>query len=249
MPIKKSYLEQKRYYRTGKVFFLLLPILIVLILYILQKNLIVYIGNIILYAAIGLPLYYLILKVTWNIFLYIAFGGLEDDTKKKKVAATQPVAPALQPVSVPAPVQPAPASVQTPTKHSDSWEWFILLAIIIFAAYGLSHGGWIEQSHTYGASCTNSDGTGLYGTDGDCYTCSAGATAFTSPINNNCSSGESGIYCCWTDGKKGSTCTPTGCPFSAPYYGCGKCWESFNLCHTRGTDSYTDDCSVCRKCP
>jgi len=38
----------------------------------------------------------------------------------------------------------------------------------------------------YGASCTTSDGEkGLYGTDGSCYTCSAGATAVTNPINNS----------------------------------------------------------------
>lgn len=44
-------------------------------------------------------------------------------------------------------------------------------------------------------------------------------------------------------------CTPTGCPSYMPWYGCGTCWLTSNLCHTRGTSNSSDDCSVCRKCP
>jgi hypothetical protein len=44
-------------------------------------------------------------------------------------------------------------------------------------------------------------------------------------------------------------CTPTGCPSSAPWYGCGTCWPTSNLCATRGTSTYSDDCSLCRECP
>lgn len=92
MPIKKSYLGQKWYYRVAKVFFLLLPLLIALIVflngkisicYISQKNILDILQKNIVYVAIGLVLYYLILIGIWRCFLYIAFGGLEDDTKNK----------------------------------------------------------------------------------------------------------------------------------------------------------------------
>lgn len=92
MPIKKSYLEQKWYYRVAKVFFLLLPLLIALIVflngginicYISQKNILDILQKNIVYVAIGLVLYYLILIGIWRCFLYIAFGGLEDDAKNK----------------------------------------------------------------------------------------------------------------------------------------------------------------------
>ena len=51
------------------------------------------------------------------------------------------------------------------------------------------------------------------------------------------------------EGGGGKGCTPTGCPSTAPWYGCGYCWPNSNSCHTRGTSILTDDCSVCRKCP
>jgi len=92
MPIKKSSLEQKWYYRVAKVFFLILPILAIFLLLngkvnicdtsqkstldILQKN--------IVYIVIGLTSYFLILIAVWRLFLYIVFGGLEDDTKKEE---------------------------------------------------------------------------------------------------------------------------------------------------------------------
>lgn len=50
-------------------------------------------------------------------------------------------------------------------------------------------------------------------------------------------------------GGGGGGCTPTGCPSSYPWYGCGTCWTTSALCHSRGTSDYRDDCSVCRKCP
>jgi len=92
MSIKKSFLEQKLFYRLAKVFFLILPILAILLLLngkinvcdtsqistldILQKN--------IVYIAVGLTSYFLILIAVWRLFLYIVFGGLEDDTKKEE---------------------------------------------------------------------------------------------------------------------------------------------------------------------
>jgi len=92
MSIKKSFLEKKLLYRATKVFFLILPILAIFLLLngkinicdtsqkstldILQKN--------IVYIAIGLTSYFLILMAVWRLFLYIVFGGLEDDTKKEE---------------------------------------------------------------------------------------------------------------------------------------------------------------------
>ncbi len=112
MPIKELFLEQKWYYRVAKVFFSILPLLVAVVLFlkgyinirgiseknildILQKN-----SVYIVYAVIGLVLYFLILKVIWRGFLYIAFGGLEDDTEKKVIVVAQSVNPAVQPASV-----------------------------------------------------------------------------------------------------------------------------------------------------
>ena len=92
MSIKKSFLEKRLLYRATKVFFLILPILAIFLLLngkvnicdtsqkstldILQKN--------IVYIVIGLTSYFLILIAVWRLFLYIVFGGLEDDTKKEE---------------------------------------------------------------------------------------------------------------------------------------------------------------------
>lgn len=251
MPIKKSYLEQKRHYRVAKVLFWIIPFLAVVIFIfqgagidMLQMGIPYAIGYIIgmlqiniVSIATGLALYFLTVKIAWKIFLYIKFGGLEDDMKKKKkdVLVAQPVSPVAQPA-------PAPAPVQTPTKSSSSGGWFILLVIILFAVYGLSHGGWIKNTHTYGTPCTNSKGvTGLYGTNGSCWTCSKGATAFTSPINSNCSDGTGGVYCCRTggtsSGTKQSSVSCEYCSDKCPYnkiswtgYNYEKCQYYSNLC-------------------
>jgi len=248
MPIKKSYLEQKWYYRVAKVFFWVLPFLVIAIMFlrvggnildILEKN--------IVYIAIGLVLYLLILKIIWRIFLYITFGGLEDDTRKKGSEATQSVNPAAQVVP------------------------FIIL-VAVFAIVVLSQTGYIklprinldsgQSSHTYGASCTSSDGkTGLYGTNGDCYTCSAGATAVTNPINNNCSNGIAGVYCCGTaggnnGGNGSSKCIPTGCGSlwrcSGSYYISGVQIRVSGACFPSGlrpSDLYPGWSGTCRQCP
>ena len=205
MPIKKSYLEQKWHYRVAKVFFLLLPLLIILIFCTSEKNIIVYqaIGlplHHLVYIAIGLPLYYLTLKVTWKIFLYIVFGGLEDDTRKKDVVVTQSAGPVIQPTA--APVPDSKVAYEEEKRSSDNGGLIVFLIIIIVLVY----------------------------------------LAFSNQSGPSSSPGGSG-------GSIKSGCTPTGCPTNYPYYGCGKCWATFDLCHSRGTDTLTDDCSVCRKCP
>jgi len=94
MTIKKSTLEQKWYYRLAKIFFLMLPFLIA-VLFILRKRVIICSSliqesifdlspNYIIFIAIALILYFLFLKWIWRGFLYIVFGGLEDDTKKEE---------------------------------------------------------------------------------------------------------------------------------------------------------------------
>lgn|SRR3989339_543700 len=142
MPIKQSSLEQKIFYRVAKVIFLILPFLIAAVLFLkgyisipelfqknifkispqeildlLQKN-IVYIA----YVVIGLVAYFLILNATWRLFLYVAFGGLEDDVKKKISEAVQP-APAI--------VQQS-ASVQN--NGGEVIGWIILIILIILIA-------------------------------------------------------------------------------------------------------------------
>jgi len=262
MSIKKSYLERKWYYRVAKVFFLILPFLVAVILLnkkiiffgISQKNIAgILQGNIlyIIYIAIGLVLYFLILKAIWKIFLYIAFGGLEDDTIKEGSKATQSVNPATKSV--------AP----------------LIILLIFFAIAALFQMGYIklpkinpnpeesstsgESNHTYGTSCKTSDGKkGLYGKNGTCYTCSDG-TAVTNPINNNCSNGISGVYCCSSstsnDGNKTTGCVPTGCGSlwycSGTYYFQGVQLRA-NGCYPSGArpgDIYSSWSGTCRQCP
>jgi len=112
--------------------------------------------------------------------------------------------------------------------------------------------------HTYGAACTTSDGkTGLYDTNGDCYTCSVG-TAVTNPINNNCSNGIAGVYCCGTangnnGGNGGSKCIPTGCGSlwrcSGSYYLGGQQIRVNGCFPVRMGDVYPDWTGTCRQCP
>lgn len=98
MPIKKSTLEQKWYYRIAKTLFLILPF-IVIIFFLLSKKTIVcdvlpvdildILQHDIIYIVMGLILYFLILILIWKIFLYIVFGGIEDDTQRKESGQAQ----------------------------------------------------------------------------------------------------------------------------------------------------------------
>lgn len=87
----------------------------------------------------------------------------------------------------------------------------------------------------------------LLGSDGICYgPCTNGSYATYTPVGNCSAASAGGVYCC-IGGSTG--CTPTGCPSSSPWYGCGTCWATSALCNSRGTSNTSDDCSVCRKCP
>ncbi|TSC52593.1 MAG: Uncharacterized protein LiPW39_563 [Parcubacteria group bacterium LiPW_39] len=264
MSIKKSFLEQKLFYRVAKVIFLILPLLVAVVLFLkgyisipenirdmsqknildmLQKN-----SAYIVYAVAGLVAYYLILKLAWRVFLYIAFGGLENDTVPQTIAQTAPI------TSRPNGVVPA-----------------IVILVIIAVIAILFQTGNIKlpkinpspgiSSHTYGASCTNSAGKkGLYGTNGNCLTCSSG-TAVTNPINSNCSNGIAGVYCCGTaggnnGGNGGSKCIPTGCGSlwrcSGSYYLSGVQIRVSGACFPSGLrpgDIHSGWSGTCRQCP
>lgn len=94
MSIKKSSLERKWYYRVFKVLLLVFPLIFILIFLlngkvivcnVLQKDVLNFLQRYFVYLTIGLTLYYLILEIIWRSFLYIAFGGIVDDTKKGEV--------------------------------------------------------------------------------------------------------------------------------------------------------------------
>lgn len=151
MPIKRSSLEQRWYYRVVKVLFLLLPLLVFLIVFlkgninicnISPDNILNLFQNNVLYFVIGLLAYYLILTMIWRILLYIFFGGLENDTSKKGGQAAQSVDPAPQsaapaaqsvnPVAQPAPVKPKPKSTK---KVVTCLIIIVLVGFVIFAVY------------------------------------------------------------------------------------------------------------------
>lgn len=143
MPIKESFLEQKWYYRVAKVFFSILPLLVAVVLFlkgyiniqdisqknilgILQKN-----SVYIVYVVIGLFLYFLILKVIWRGFLYIAFGGLEDDTQKKINVVVQSISPSVQ---------------SAPVQDNGLGITFLIIIIIIIATYFMSSSATPQKS-------------------------------------------------------------------------------------------------------
>jgi hypothetical protein len=251
MPIKKSTLEKKWYFRVAKVFLLIIPFLLAISLLIrkinifsipqkdipsaLQNNI-----TYIVYVIAGLILYFLVLRLVWKIILYIAFGGLEDDTKKMDNGSAQPS------------VERKPNQAQIIP---------IVLIIVIIMIFAFAQAGYIKlpkintiTDHTYGTSCTNSKGeTGLYGTNGNCYTCSGNGVAATSPTNNNCSNGISGIYCC-TTGKGNDGCIATGCGSmwycSGSYYIGNQEINIPGLCFPVHPNTiYSGWTGVCRQCP
>jgi hypothetical protein len=210
MPIKKSSLENRWYYRIAKILFLaLFPLLFLLFFFnekvdinnLSSQDILNLLKGSVIYAVVGLVLYYLFLIGIWRGFLYVVFGGLRNDVKKKSNGTTQS----------PVPIAPKkPKTAQTIP---------IVIAVCIFVVIGLSQAGYIKlpkinvdnvvENHTYGATCTANGKNGLYGTNGDCYTCS-GSTAHTSRINSNCSSGAAGVYCC-SGGNNNDGCIATGC--------------------------------------
>jgi hypothetical protein len=240
MPIKKSFLEQKWYFRLLKILYSVLPIAAAfiflngkiniggisqkIILDLLQNN-IVYI----IFAVIGFVIYYSAIP---RIFLYLVFGGVEDDTK----LINPDVPPVIRKSSAAAPI-------------------IIILIIIIFSV--IYQMGFFSSLHfggnSYGSACTNSKGVrGIYGTDGNCYTCSNNGRAVTNP-QGNCSSGEAGVYCC---GSSSDECVPTSCDAIGAWYCVGTYYLGgqqlqFNGCSNTSEmrTIYPSWSGSCRKCP
>lgn len=251
MPIKKSLLEQKWYYRLLKVCYLIFPIAVALFLFldgkisvfdISQKNIldlaqenIIYI----IYIVIGLVLYYGGIP---KLFLYLLFGGLEDDTKPS-------------------------GSVAPPAAANKTGLISILIIIGVIVVFALLENGYLPfingaESHTYGSPCTGSNKeNGLYGTNGHCYTCSTGI-AVTNP-QGTCSDAIFGVYCCVIGDNSNSNssnsnnndgCIATGCGSmwycSGSYYVGGQQINVPGLCfpiHPR--DVYPSWSGTCRQCP
>ena len=112
MPIKQSVLDKKWYYRIAKVLFLwIVPILVVLALLAMLYSGAGGVIDAAIFAAV-LAVYLLVLKGVWRGFLYLVFGGLENDTKKKVKTVVRSASP-----TVPAQT-PAQTSPQTPVKPS-----------------------------------------------------------------------------------------------------------------------------------
>lgn len=254
MPIKKSTLEKSLLYRIIKICFLIIPLIVIATLFfkgdivipeITQKNLaeviqknIVYL----IYLVIGLILYYLILKIVWRGFLYLAYGGLEDDTVKK-------------------------GSVMDKAQQANQVAAPIIVLIIIIVIVFLFQTGQLKMSdlnfnkkssQTYGTVCTSNGKSGLYGTNGSCITCSGG-TAVTSPINSNCSKSLAGVYCCGSgdnnnnNNNNNNTCIPTGC---GKYWRCdgsyyiGNQQISVHTCLPMPAGQiYSGWTGTCRQCP
>jgi len=253
MPIKKSSLEKKWYYRVAKILFLILFPLLFLLFFlngkidihnVSYKNVLDLLKGTIIYTVTGLVLYYLFLIGIWRGFLYIVFGGLKNDTKKKGGQIAQSSAPEK--------------SKQSKVIQSVI-PIIIIICILIIAA--LSQAGYIKlpkinidnpiKNHTYGASCTANGKNGLYGTNGDCYTCSSGSTAATSRTSNSCSNGTNGVYCC-KGGNDG--CIATGCGHmwycSGSYYIGGQEIRVPGLCFPiHPNQVYSGWTGTCRQCP
>jgi hypothetical protein len=151
MSIKRSFLESKWYYRIARlIFFEVIPVLIMIgiiwklfpniigksledIIIILQSN-----SSIIAIACTLLvPAGYLvILNGIWRGFFYIFFGGVEDDTKPKVIAAVPPIGQVNQPIVA----QDSSASVVNYLKEAKSKEatasavmGLIILIVMYFA--------------------------------------------------------------------------------------------------------------------
>lgn len=257
MSIKKSVLEEKLLYRIAKIFFLILPLLVLVIIFlkeyitipnITQNNIVdIFQKNIIyiMYVIGGLILYYLLLNLVWKGILYIIFGGLESDTRKPIAGITQPVNLVTRPTQPPNLAGFAVGLV------------FIIILIIIIGNSSNNGSSISSNKHTYGTSCSASGENGLYGTNGTCYTCSSGSVAVTSPVNN-CSAGIAGVYCCNNasgnnGGNGGSKCVPTGCGTLwncwGEYYPASGVRTQVSGCFPTNQSYLPSWSGTCRRCP
>jgi len=192
MPIKKSFLEHNVFYRLIKVFTIIFPFLAFAIVYskgyVTENNLS---ENNIIFAVIAIIAYIIIVSVGWGIFSYIVFGGVEDDTKKPVIAAQPALAAADQ------------AALKQAAANQAAGPLVAFLVIIIFIViiFALSDGTGFDLEHTYGTACTAGGKTGIYGTNANCITCSAGSNAVTDAVGNCSKNAVAGVYCCSSSGS------------------------------------------------
>lgn len=142
MPIKRSSLERKWYYRLAKVFFLILPLLLLLLLLpgILSGKKVLVCSFVpanfssippeyIVFVVVAFILYYVLLHWIWKGILYVAFGGVEEDTSGE---GNNKVLAAL--------VKPKP---QPQMKKEGQIVWVIVMIVILAIGF-LASMGYIE---------------------------------------------------------------------------------------------------------
>jgi len=200
MSIKKSFLESKWYYRVGKVFFWAPPLL--LIAFVLLTDWQTYYdffqtgGNIFditsFYVILAVISYLIIVSIFWQVFLYVVFGGLENDTKPKVV----PAAPVAQSV----PTADGSAAVvnylkQAEQKRSEAVTWIILIIIFIWIAVYYSG---TPSSYTTGTT----GGTGSK--TSTCISTGCGSNWQCSGTYYSSSGSQKSLSGCYTDANKTS---------------------------------------------
>jgi len=146
--IKKSHLEQKWYYRIAKVLVLTLPLAVIAIAYFTGDITVGDLSEKAVALAIGLPAYYLVVAAGWKIFLYIAFGGLEDDTKKG----------IIEPKTAQTIIQPAPAASRIRRGTTGEWIFALVLiaAVVLISIFVIA----IEETSTGSPSSGGGGGGG-----------------------------------------------------------------------------------------
>jgi uncharacterized membrane protein len=180
MPIKKSSFEKKWYYRVAKVFVLAAPLIAAIIA--IFTGFIDVAGIKDDFAAIGATAffesnkwligfivvsvagYYIVVNVIWKVFLYIAFGGMVDDTMMKPVAVK-----GARPAVVAAAGNNADVikyMKETAAKRADAWIWIILIILFIWIA--------IYNGSLWYSSCTHK-----------CYSSRSDCSATSSACNGN----------------------------------------------------------------
>lgn len=188
MPILQSHLNKHWYYRLSKVIVLLLPILVVASAFFAKEIPINRLSNATYGWAVGLMAYYVTVAVVWRMFLYIFFGGLQDDTKKK----------AAEPSATPTVVQIAPAA-QPPVNRSASGVGIFLFMLIMFIFIAIAIAA--SQSSSSGSSSSSStttkkSSTRAYCNPGNTYNYSSGMCCPNSaPHYYNGAHGISGSGC------------------------------------------------------
>lgn len=168
MAIKQSTLEKKWYYRVAKVLFLAFPsvVAILIVIYgIQQKN-----TNLIIYAVIGMAAYLLILKIIWRIFLYIVFGGLDNDVKRGDVKTVQqPDSQVVQPAAV--------SGLSAISKEDKKQIGFYIALLIILGIIYYAYFIWkpndlspqINNGDDHGSKCVSTGCGSLWRCDGTYY--------------------------------------------------------------------------------